>query len=128
MTMMTAATATMAPVTTETPAERAPTQELKTREEPQRRARGALARLSGLRVRILGGYILVLAVATLASLFVLRTILINRLDERINANLAQELAELQSLARGSDPDTGRPFNGNVRAIFDTFSAAEHCVV
>lgn len=69
------------------------------------------ARFSGLRVRILGGYVLVLTVATIASLFVLRTVLINRLDERINHSLAQEVAELQTLAKGSDPETGRPFKG-----------------
>jgi two-component system OmpR family sensor kinase len=79
-----------------------------------------LARFSGLRVRILGGYVLVLTVATIASLFVLRTVLINRLDERINHSLAQEVAELQTLAKGSDPETGRPFKGDVRAIFGTF--------
>ena len=119
--MTTVGTTTMTTVVamTETPQETAPMPESNTKQ-----ANGGLqrvrARFSGLRVRILGSYILVLAVATMASLFVLRTVLINRLDERINSSLAQEVAELQSLAKGSDPETGRPFRGDVRAIFDTF--------
>jgi two-component system, OmpR family, sensor kinase len=88
-------------------------------EPPERR--GIFASLSGLRARILGGYILVLVVATVASLFVLRTVLLNRLDERINSELQQEVAELKRLAiRGVDPNTGEPFHGDVRRIFRTF--------
>jgi len=88
-------------------------------EPPERR--GIFASLTGLRARILGGYILVLVVATVASLFVLRTVLINRLDERINSELEQEVAELKRLAtRGVDPNTGEPFQGDVRRIFRTF--------
>ncbi|MGH2751828.1 MAG: sensor histidine kinase [Actinomycetota bacterium] len=88
---------------------------------PRDRGRDLYGRLSGLRVRILGGYILVLVVATVASLFVLRTVLINRMDQRINSELEQEVAELQRLAtQGVDPDTTRPFAGDIEAIFDTF--------
>jgi two-component system OmpR family sensor kinase len=88
-------------------------------EPPERR--GTFASLTGLRARILGGYILVLVVATVASLFVLRTVLINRLDERINSELEQEVAELKRLAsQGIDPNTGEPFEGDVRRIFRTF--------
>ncbi|MGH2699290.1 MAG: sensor histidine kinase, partial [Actinomycetota bacterium] len=80
-----------------------------------------LQRVTGLRGRILGGYVLVLLVAAVASLFVLRTILVNRMDERINSELEQEVAELQRLAtRGLDPRTSEPFEGDVRRIFNTF--------
>jgi two-component system, OmpR family, sensor kinase len=99
--------------------EQTQTHALRLDEPPERR--GAFTSLTGLRARILGGYILVLAVATVASLFVLRTVLLNRLDQRINSDLEQEVAELQRLAtRGSDPRTGEPFEGNVRRIFTTF--------
>jgi len=88
-------------------------------EQPE--GRGIFASLTGLRARILGGYILVLVVATVASLFVLRTVLLNRLDERINSQLEQEIAELERLAiRGVDPNTGEPFEGDVKRIFRTF--------
>ncbi len=88
-------------------------------EPPERR--GTFTSLTGLRARILGGYILVLVVATVASLFVLRTVLINRLDERVNSELEQEVAELKKLStQGVDPNTGEPFEGDVRRIFKTF--------
>jgi len=88
-------------------------------EPPERR--GTFISFTGLRARILGAYMLVLVVATVASLFVLRTVLLNRLDERINSALEQEVAELHRLAtRGVDPNTGEPFAGDVRRIFRTF--------
>ena len=117
--MTTMTTMTTRAAMTETPQETTPMPEPSSK-QVNAGLDGVRARFSGLRVRILGSYILVLAVATMASLFVLRTVLINRLDERINDSLAQEVAELQSLAKGSDPATGRPFRGDVGAIFDTF--------
>jgi two-component system OmpR family sensor kinase len=79
-----------------------------------------LVRLSGLRARILGGYFVLLAVATTGTVLITREILVNRLDERINEQLLQEVAELRALADGRDPRTSRPFRGDVRAIFTTF--------
>ncbi|MFP5298866.1 MAG: histidine kinase dimerization/phospho-acceptor domain-containing protein [Actinomycetota bacterium] len=65
-------------------------------------------------------YVLALTLATAGSLLALRAILLNRMDERIQANLQQEVAELRRLARGTDPETGEPFEGKVRRIFDVF--------
>jgi signal transduction histidine kinase len=97
-----------------------PTREVRLDERPGRRA-GLLSSLAGLRMRILGGYVLVLVVAIVASLFVLRTVLVNRMDDRINSNLEQEVAELERLARvGIDPRTSEPFGGDVKRIFRTF--------
>ncbi|CAN5569999.1 ATP-binding protein [soil metagenome] len=105
--------------TTENVSEQARTNEMRLDEPPERR--GMLASLTGLRTRILGGYVLVLVVATVASLFVLRTVLLNRLDQRINSELEQEVAELQRLAtQGFDPRTTEPFEGDVKRIFRTF--------
>ena len=104
--------------TTESVNEQAQTREMRLDEPPQRR--GTFRSLTGLRARILGGYILVLAVATVASLFVLRTVLLNRMDQRINSELEQEVAELQRLARGVDPRNSQPFEGDVQRIFQVF--------
>lgn len=76
--------------------------------------------LSGIRVRLLGSFVLLLALATAASVFVVRTLLVNRISERIDSDLVQEARELQSLAQGNDPETGEPFEGRVRRIFEVF--------
>jgi two-component system, OmpR family, sensor kinase len=84
-------------------------------------ARGRLQRvLSGVRARILLWYVLLLASATLASVFMVRQALYVRLDHRIDAELVQESQELRRLADGSDPVTGRPFSGDVRRIFTVY--------
>jgi signal transduction histidine kinase len=69
---------------------------------------------------LLAGFILLLAGATLASVFVVRQILLDRLDERIDRELVQESNEVRALATGNDPETGEPFAGRVRRIFETF--------
>jgi two-component system, OmpR family, sensor kinase len=75
---------------------------------------------SSLRTRILAWFIGVLAVAMLASVVVTRTVVVLRLDQRIDAELTQEAAELRRLASGNDPETGRPFGSRVRRIFDVY--------
>ncbi|HVL64647.1 MAG TPA: ATP-binding protein [Actinomycetota bacterium] len=75
---------------------------------------------SSITLRLLGGYVLILALATGASILLEREVLLARLDRRIDAELTQEAQELRRLARGNDPETGRPFRGDVRAIFDVF--------
>jgi signal transduction histidine kinase len=69
---------------------------------------------------LLAGFIFLLAGATLASVFVVRQILLDRLDERIDRELVQESNEVRALATGNDPETGEPFAGRVRRIFETF--------
>jgi two-component system OmpR family sensor kinase len=51
---------------------------------------------------------------------VARQILVVRLEERIDHELAQEVSELRILARGRDPSTGRPFGTDVRRVFQVF--------
>ena len=91
-----------------------------TTEEPSllRRLR---VRLSA-RMRIVGWCVLLVAFAVGASVLLLRQILFDRLDDRINASLEQEVAELRSLATGRDPETGQPFADDIASIFDTFLA------
>ncbi len=75
---------------------------------------------TSLRARMLAWYVGLLAFATLASVFVAREIVFQRLDERIDAELVQEANELRRLARGRDPETGEAFNQRTRRIFEVF--------
>jgi two-component system, OmpR family, sensor kinase len=75
---------------------------------------------SSIRVRIVVGYVLLLAAALAISILVTRQVLVARLDQEIDRALAQEVEELRSLATGNDPATGEPFGSDVRAILDTF--------
>jgi two-component system OmpR family sensor kinase len=83
--------------------------------------RGGPGRISAsLRTRIVAWFIGLLALATLASVLVTRTVLLVRLDQRIDAELTQEAAELRRLVNGNDPETGEPFRSDVRRIFEVF--------
>jgi two-component system, OmpR family, sensor kinase len=74
----------------------------------------------GLRARIILVHIGLLALAVVASVLVARQVILLRLDERIDAELSQEVSELRALAGGVDPETGQPFGGDVRRIFEVF--------
>ena len=78
--------------------------------------------LTGVRTRILIGFIAMLVLATVASLAVTREVLRSRLEERINNDLTQEVNELRRIAAGNDPATGRPFGANVRRVFRVYFA------
>jgi signal transduction histidine kinase len=65
-------------------------------------------------------YVLLLGAALLASLILLRQLLIVRMDERIDRALTQEAAEFQQLSDGVNPETGEPFGEDVDALFRTF--------
>ncbi|MGH3998969.1 MAG: HAMP domain-containing protein, partial [Pseudonocardiaceae bacterium] len=68
--------------------------------------RGASARL-----RIMGWLVLLLAAALISVVLVTRNVLINGLDQEINAALRQEVEEFQRFAeRGRNPETGQPFS------------------
>jgi len=72
------------------------------------------------RVRVLAGYVGLLAVATVLAVFIAREALERRLDQRIDEALVQESRELRQLARGNDPETGERFAGNAARIFEVF--------
>ncbi len=76
--------------------------------------------LTSIRTRILVGFVVMLAVSTVASVVVAREVLQSRLHERIDADLAQEVTELRRIAVGNDPATGRPFGNNVGRIFRVY--------
>lgn len=75
---------------------------------------------SSIRVRILAGFVAVLAIATVASVLIVRQVLLVQLDNRLDTELVQESRELFRLARGVDPGTGRPFGTDIERIFDVF--------
>jgi signal transduction histidine kinase len=75
-----------------------------------------------LRTRFVAFAIVVLALGALVTVLVTRTVLLVRLDQRIDHELTQEAAELRRLARGTDPETGRPFGPRVERIFEVFFA------
>jgi len=73
-----------------------------------------------LRTPILAWFIGFLALATISSVVVTYRVLLVRLDQRIDAELVQEAAELGRLTGGNDPRTGRPFGPEVRRIFEVY--------
>jgi two-component system OmpR family sensor kinase len=75
---------------------------------------------SSLRARIVAWFIGALALSTIGLVVVTYEVLQFRIDQRIDAELQQEVAELNKLvAEGLDPDTSRPFAG-VKRIFDVY--------
>ena len=79
-----------------------------------------LSVFDSIRVRILAGFVGMLALATVGSVLVAREVIESRLDERISDELVQEASELRRLAAGTDPATGEPFGDDVRRIFRVF--------
>ncbi|MGH3665044.1 MAG: histidine kinase dimerization/phospho-acceptor domain-containing protein, partial [Egibacteraceae bacterium] len=126
-TMATTATMTMATMATESSAstrelpvarhQSATTAEIEAPREPlPTRFRRAV---SSARTRILLWYVVLIALALIATILTVRQILLVQLEERVNAEMLQETAELEALATGTDPATGQPFN-SVEALFTVF--------
>ena len=76
--------------------------------------------LGGIRLRLVWWFIVVLALATAASVILVRHVLVQRLETRIDAELVQEVDEVRRLAVGNDPETGEPFGVRVDRIFEVF--------
>jgi signal transduction histidine kinase len=73
------------------------------------------------RVRILLSIVLLLFFSSAVALVIDRQLLLDRVDERVDSELAQEVREFRRLVRdGRDPRTGEPFGGDLRAIFDVY--------
>src|SRR5918996_2229610 len=81
---------------------------------------GARSVRFGLRARIILVHVGLLAFAILASVLVARQALLVRVEERIDAELGQEVSELRKLGDGIDPSTGEPFGENVEQLFTVF--------
>jgi signal transduction histidine kinase len=76
---------------------------------------------SSITVRILAAFVVLMVLATVASVLLVRQVLHAGLDDRIDADLVQESRELRRLvAIGSDPETGEPFGDDVRRLLEVF--------
>lgn len=76
--------------------------------------------LGDVRTRIIASYVLLLALGGVSTVLIVREVLLDRLDERVESYLAQEVGEFRRLASGTDPDTGRPFGADVKRIFQVY--------
>jgi HAMP domain-containing protein len=76
--------------------------------------------LASVRVRIVVGYVVLLAGALAVAVVITRQVQLGRAHREIEVEMAQEVEELRRLAVGNDPETGEPFAGEARRIFDTF--------
>lgn len=69
------------------------------------------------------GFIVLLGVATVASILIARQVLDARLDERIGGELQQEVSELRKMAAADDPATGQPYGVHARKLLAAYFAA-----
>jgi two-component system, OmpR family, sensor kinase len=76
--------------------------------------------LASIRVRIVVGYLVLMAIGLVIAVVVTRQVQLARAHREIEQAQAQEVEELRALAGGVNPKTGQPFGGDVGAIFDTF--------
>jgi len=80
--------------------------------------------LGSMRVRIVLAVVVLLAFSAAVSIFFLRSVLLDRLDEEITVALGREAEEFEILADGIDPRTGEAFGDDFRAVFDLYFARE----
>jgi two-component system, OmpR family, sensor kinase len=85
--------------------------------EPAPRSR--LRVLRGVRARLLAYSIVLLFVGIAVTVLTVRQILLVRLESRVENTLVQEVQEFRRLSAGTDPQTGRPFQG-LRPLFDLY--------
>lgn len=75
--------------------------------------------LASTRARVLVGALVLLGGTIAITVVADRAVLLARLDDRIDDELAQEVEEFARLADGTDPGTGEAFGSDLAAIFDT---------
>jgi len=80
--------------------------------------------LGSIRVRILAVGGILLVVSSIGSVFLLRAVLLQRLQDEVEESLRREVEEFQLLSTGTNPETGQPFDGDLRAVFDVYFSRE----
>ncbi len=81
--------------------------------------------LGDVRTRVLASFFVLLVVSTAVSLLVLRQVLISRIGNDVQEALTEQVGRLGSIAQaGQDPETGKPFNGNLDEIFASYMGQE----
>jgi signal transduction histidine kinase len=73
-----------------------------------------------MRTRVLLSFLVLLILSTAASVFVLREVLISRIDDEVTEALTRDTDELGAVSRQGIDDAGRPFNGRLDRIFDAY--------
>ena len=76
--------------------------------------------LSAIRVRVLGWYVLLLVLATMASVSLERKVLIDRLDARVDRQLALGADRFRDLVRTTPPAADADPASHAASLFDTF--------
>ncbi len=76
--------------------------------------------LGSMRVRIVLAVVVLLAFSAAVSIYLLRSVLLDRLDEEITVALDREAEEFEILAGGIDPRTAEPFGDDFRAVFNLY--------
>lgn len=77
-------------------------------------------RLSAIRVRVLGWYVLLLVLATLASVLLQRKVLIDRLDARIDRQMALAADQFRELVQRTPGEAEVDPSAHAASLFDTF--------
>lgn len=72
------------------------------------------------RMRILGWYVVLLAISLSVALFIQRSFLLDQVITNADQALDQEVAEFRQMASGLNPRTGEPFGSASTQIFDTY--------
>jgi two-component system, OmpR family, sensor kinase len=81
--------------------------------------------LSDVRTRILFSFFVLLVVSTAVSLLVLRQVLVSRIGNDVRETLTAQVESLRSVAAtGTDPQTGKPLEGDLDRIFDVYLGSE----
>jgi two-component system, OmpR family, sensor kinase len=93
---------------------------LNLRAQQDRGKPAAIRAVRGVRARLFAYSVVLLAVGIAVTVFTGRQILLVRLDSRIGDSLLQEVREFRSLARGTNPQTGRPFSRQLEPLFDLY--------
>jgi signal transduction histidine kinase len=75
--------------------------------------------LAGVRTRVLVSFLVLLIVSTAASVLVLRQLLLSRIGDQVERELALDVNSLRELSARGEPGTGEPFAG-VRELFDAY--------
>ena len=76
--------------------------------------------LASYRLRIVGWFVVLLALGTLGTMLVVGYLLYQRIDDGIRQELVRETEEFRALSRGNDPLTGLPFGTDVQRMFEVF--------
>ncbi|MDQ3310807.1 MAG: HAMP domain-containing histidine kinase [Actinomycetota bacterium] len=88
------------------------------------RSSGPSRWLGSIRVRILAVVVVMLVVSSIGSVLLLRAVLFERLEDEVDESLRREAEEFGLLSTGNNPETGEPFAGDLRAVFDVYFARE----